>query len=135
MPPQFLSTDVQSLLQVCHLASQSFNKRSIPLDLILTSSLPSSSSRTRTVKSDLSETREPRAMRFLTAASVVMPGSRADSPRKTGAIVLRFALVYYWCKGPETLRRGLRPVRRFGLSRPNREPTSGLEPLTQSHYE
>jgi hypothetical protein len=106
VPPQFLITDVQLLLRACHLVSQSLNKRSISLDLILTSSLPSSSSHTRTVQSDLSEMRDPRAMRFLTA-SVLMPGSRAASPRKTGAIILQFALVYYWCTRALTQCRGL----------------------------
>jgi hypothetical protein len=64
-----------------------------------------------------------------------MPGSRAASPRKTGTIVLQFALVYYWCKEFATLPRGLCPVRRFSLSKAKREPTSGLEPLTPAHYE
>src|ERR687897_2435404 len=44
-------------------------------------------------------------MRFLTT-SVLIPGSRAASPRKTGTIVLQFALVYYWCKELATLPRG-----------------------------
>ena len=122
MLPQFLSTDVELLLKVCHLVSQSLNKRSIPLDLILTSSLPSSvihpdqGSPLRPVRNE----RTPSSMRFL-KTSVLMPGSRAASRGKTGVRVLPLALVYYWCKELATLARELCPVRRFGLSKPNQE--------------
>jgi hypothetical protein len=114
---QFLGTDVELLLQVYHLLSQSLNEHSIPLDLIVTSSLPPSSSHTNTVHSVLSETRELRAMRFLTA-SVLMPGLRAASPRNIGVRVLQFALVYYWCREFATLPRSLCPIRRFSLYKP-----------------
>jgi hypothetical protein len=119
---QFPSTDVELLLRVCHLVSQSLNKRSIPLDLIIRSSLPCSviqphqGGALRPVRNE----RTPSSMRFL-KASVLMAGSRAASAGKTGARVLRLALVYYWCKELATLARGLCPVRRFGLSKPNKE--------------
>ena len=121
MLPQFLSTDVALLLQVSHLVSQSLNKRSIPLELIFTSSLPSSiiqphQGALRTVRNE----RTLSSMRFL-RASVLIPGSRAASAGKTEARVLQLALVYYWCKELATLARGLCPVRRFGLYKPNSE--------------
>ena len=120
--PQFLSTDVALLLQVSHLVSQSLNKRSISLELIFTSSLPSSiiqphqGGALRTVRNE----RTLSSMRFL-RASVLIPGSRAASAGKTEARVLQLALVYYWCKEFATLARGLCPVRRFGLYKPNSE--------------
>jgi hypothetical protein len=43
------------------------------------------------------------------------------SPLLTGLGALRFALLYYWCKAPATPRWRLRPIREFGLAKPNRE--------------
>ena len=76
----------------------------------------------------------PRARRIL-KASVLMPGSRAASPRKTGARVLPLALVYYWCKELATLARELCPIRRFGLYKPNRESRRADSNRPPAHYE
>jgi hypothetical protein len=57
------------------------------------------------------------------------------SPPLNWAGALRFALVYYWSKELATPHRRLRPIREFGLAKPNRESRRADSNRFTAHYE